>query len=283
MFPELHRLTIFCFLCSVEQLEWYNDTSLHTYKGKKCRDANHLRQLKQWARCLDLIEAYERRFFDKHNSARHHANTTAGRRALTQVAPHQRGAHSKRLTKLGKLELVAKQNRLFDTIIKIRPDDYWFGPMVPHCVLKSVSALGPGRTAYISRQKARWSDQFFILPRQMAQTFFRPLDSGGGAAGECHGATSGLVISDRRIVDPEHFERQVFELLKLHAAGSGAMVTPMLLPRMLSAKHCKPVCRKSGKHGKDSDEEKCDRFMWYIPQSYCLTAMYGKSLQLHPG
>ena len=53
-----------------------------------------------------------------------------------------------------------KNSMLFDAAIKIRPDDYWYGAMLPYC------ALNLKTNAYISRQETRWSDQWFALPRK---------------------------------------------------------------------------------------------------------------------
>ena len=74
---------------------------------------------------------------------------------------------------------------------KLRPDDHWYGPMLPWC------ALDLSTTGYFSMQAAnersqgqgvdgppnserasvrRWSDQFFILPRPAAGLVMRLID-----------------------------------------------------------------------------------------------------------
>jgi len=162
--------------------EWHNKsagigllchaTSLHQYpkvpQGTKAvANEHHSNQLRQWAQCMDSIEKHEllatSRRKDRLNRVRNQETT-----------PIDKSMH---------------ETFRYDIIVKARPDDIWYGPILPWCSFRQ-------DTAYISRQvrpfliilsfhplfpshcfvfvsfsriqKSRYSDQFFILSRALA-------------------------------------------------------------------------------------------------------------------
>jgi len=212
---------------SVVASEWYEPTyTKHTSNGKvvTCSDGHEAKQLKQWSRCLRMIEIHEKRARKK-----------------------------------------------FDVVIKMRPDDLWFGAMVPHCL------LNPTKIAYISRQQKRWSDQWFTMPRDLAQTFleivttdFRP---------QCSFENKMNASKIRKFGD-NSFEESVFLFLKHHASNANKKVVASLFPRILSRTK-DGSWSKAGSAARDI-KNKCERFLWYSPMDDCFNAVLGKKQSQFP-
>ncbi len=120
---------------------WYDPTAP---TGKVCGggghsgEDHHIAQLRQWAQCFKLV-------VDEEN------------KKLVWLKEDP-GGHGN--VKLSRYSLVAK----------IRPDDFWFGPMLPFCV------FDPLYVAYQSAQQHRFSDQFFVIPRQLADDWFSTIE-----------------------------------------------------------------------------------------------------------
>jgi hypothetical protein len=141
--------------------------------------------------------------------------------------------------------------------------------MVPYCVLDLEN------TVYISRQQKRWSDQWFVLPRRIAETFldivYHDLAPYCFTVKTPHAAP--VVVSKiRRDMSPP-FETMVFDALKAHARRHQASIVPTLLPRILTRQRgFKP---KGDATVAKEASDKCGRFMWFVPTSDCVSTMLG--------
>jgi len=204
--------------------EWYHDTLTEDAKGNKCPDNNEVKQLKQWSRCMTMIEAHEQR-----------------------------------------------TNTLFDAVVKIRPDDLWYGAMPPYCTLNLKT------NAYISRQQKRWSDQWFALPRNLAEVFFHAVRT--GLRPYCHYQRRPLVnCSKVRKSGSPPFEEMIFDFLKSQASKNNIHVTGLILPRILTRQKLKEEeTAKTSKHPASAKNVKdmCQRFKWYLGSEDCQRMVMG--------
>ena len=203
---------------STVSAEWFPQETVTQDGGVYCRDGSESRQLKQWARCLKMIEEYERKAKGK-----------------------------------------------FDVVIKARPDDLWFGPMVPHCVLDVKNV------ALISRQELRWSDQWFVLPRAVAQ---RTLDvANRGLKPHCAGGagSKNVNISKIRKAGSPPFEDMIFAQLAADARAFNVDIVPSLYPRIISRAFDPRALTASERH---DVHVKCERFMWYVARDDCARAVF---------
>jgi hypothetical protein len=157
----------------------------------------------------------------------------------------------------------AETGNKFDAVVKLRPDDLWFGPMVPWC------ALNLRHQAYISRQQKRWSDQFFIIPRSVATLFMDIVET--DLRPRCG---KGDEQAHVRIDGSPPFEDMVFHCLKRYSAQIGVNVQGSALPRVVSKiAETKPdEVRRQIKKIHDV----CGRFMWFSDKEMCASAILGK-------
>jgi hypothetical protein len=202
--------------------EWYRDTLTEDAKGHMCPDNNEVKQLKQWSRCMTMVEAYEQ-----------------------------------------------KTSTLFDAVVKIRPDDLWYGAMPPYC------ALNLKTNAYISRQQKRWSDQWFALPRNLAQDFFHAVRT--GLRPYCHYQRKPLVnCSKVRKSGSPPFEEMIFDFLKSQALKKDIHVTSLILPRILTRQK-EEEAAKTSKHAASQKNvrDMCQRFKWYLGSEDCQRMVTG--------
>jgi hypothetical protein len=247
----------------------------HGHLGS-CVDGPEAKQLKQWARCLALIEAHE-------------ATVRGG-------AP-------------------------FDLVLKVRPDDLWYGALVPSC------ALAPN-VALVSRMLgSRLSDQVMLLPRRLATSVLGLADTDlrtlcsralapatmtpgrseddaasgatSGAGGEgLLGSTddphfpSGVVHRKSGVSAPRFghgvvalgagfstFEETVFGALRLHAKALGVAVVPTLLPRVLTRPDPAALADDMARHRAEKDiETKCSRYLWFESRAECRAVMVGQAV-----
>jgi hypothetical protein len=205
-------------------------------------------QLKQWSRCLRMIEEFE----NEENST------------------------------------------VFDFVVKARPDDLWYGAQVPYC------ALDYARTAYIGNSRERRiSDQFFTMPRSLAQTFLSAVhtDVRFVCAAESMNRTAKALLSLDVAASAQHthdsfassdpvfkafvrenahhypgrivasspmkyFELEVFKIMTLHALRLRIGIQQGALPRLLS----RPPANEMKGHV--DIIPKCEQFFWFLSSSF---------------
>ena len=136
----------------------------------------------------------------------------------------------------------------FTAVAKLRPDDHWYGPILPWC------ALDLGTTAYFAMAAAsekaqardntvtatatssdraslrRWSDQFFVLPRSSASRVMRLYDD-MMAKGEIF-CKDGVATMNHE-TKGSSFEQRVFGAALAAAAEAKTHVVGLALPRVL--------------------------------------------------
>lgn len=201
--------------------EWYLDTVTEDGKGQRCPDNNEVKQLKQWSRCMTMIEAHEQ-----------------------------------------------KNNVLFGAVVKIRPDDLWYGAMPPYC------ALNLKTNAYISRQQKRWSDQWFALPRSLAQVFLHAVQT--GLTPYCDHQRKPFVNNSKiRKAGSLPYEEMIFEFLKTQARKQKVHITSLLLPRTLTRQKDSEDGATKHAHIEKSTKDMCQRFKWYLGSDDCLQTVLG--------
>jgi hypothetical protein len=201
--------------------EWYRETVTEDKKGQRCPDNNEVKQLKQWSRCMTMIEAREQ-----------------------------------------------KDNVLFDAVVKIRPDDLWYGAMPPYC------ALNLKTNAYISRQQKRWSDQWFALPRNLAQVFMHAVQT--GLTPYCdHQRKPFFNNSKIRRSGSLPYEEMIFEFLKTQAMKQKVHITSLLLPRILTRQKDSEEGATKHTHIEKNTQDMCQRFKWYLGSDDCLQTVLG--------
>ena len=89
--------------------EWYGESSTKNAKtAAVCSDNHEVKALKQHKTCLNAIREFERR-------------------AYSQFRPPPPGVKR------------PQEWWLFDVVIRVRPDDLWFGPILPFCVMNSAA------------------------------------------------------------------------------------------------------------------------------------------------
>lgn len=123
----------------------------------------------------------------------------------------------------------------FDVVIKVRPDDLWFGPFIPYCALQR-------RVAYLSRQKERFSDQFFVIPRELAERVltmvFRMAEDGlvqcASVEGEPLGQEVVLLAGPENFGQRFHFEDNFYTRFQAIAHNASVSIKLLALPRALS-------------------------------------------------
>lgn len=114
----------------------------------------------------------------------------------------------------------------------------WYGPLLPYCTLQA-------GVAYIAHQKTRFSDQFFILPRNLAGWVMNMADdfrhSGKVLCFKESRKNSSETEPTNRVIAmlrPENhgfsFERNFFEMLTKHAKKERVEIKMMHYPRILS-------------------------------------------------
>jgi hypothetical protein len=143
--------------------------------------------------------------------------------------------------------------------------------MVPFCV------LDVAHVAYISLQQhgGRWSDQWFSVPRKLANTFMRLLKHFKFHA-FCAQGKLNLGISKHASIG---FEDMIFEKLSLQAKRQQLTVTPLYLPRILARDNPEELSHMNAlsKENFITDiQEKCERFMPdYL--HYCTKMVVGRA------
>lgn len=141
----------------------------------------------------------------------------------------------------------------YSFVIKLRPDSLWYGPMYPHC------AIHPEQ-AYISKQKTRYSDQWFMVPRVIANDVFNMIIRFRKIGFvSCHlidGGIKKISISDH--TDHFHFENDFHELFIKILHENNVKLKELLLPAILS------------RDGVSDANSKCARFLWTLPAPQCL-------------
>ena len=139
--------------------------------------------------------------------------------------------------------------------------------MLPYC------ALDIKHVAYISRQQKRWSDQWFMLPRSLAQTVLSVVHSDIKPycveSKHTHRIDNSENTSHVRRKGSLMFEEMVFKAIERHARGAKIDVVPSLFPRVLTRLHHHSVVPGEALHERRDISNKCDRFMWYVPPSDC--------------
>jgi hypothetical protein len=160
----------------------------------------------------------------------------------------------------------------YGTIVKLRTDGLWFGPMMPACAFSK-------NKVYISRQKDRKSDKFFVLPRTVAETFLDSIHNSTGIF--CQGQATKPVEPDPLLkhyhIYKYPFEDVLFEVLEKHATKQNVTVKATLFPRVISRSKCaKGKKYTNGKYSPKDRDDKCRRFLWSVPLSDCGAAMYGE-------
>jgi len=210
-------------------------------------------QVKQWAQCYGMITQHEN---GEYGGA---------------VTPEQgQGRNVEGLHELSNTTKLLP----YDVIIKVRPDDLWFGPMLPFCAFQN-------GVAYITRQKERFSDQFFILPRILASNVFNMIfDFKARGLVHCHHpklnlglsgdenesavAVNGAMLDAPPIVTLADaagefkFEPEFFSSFSRGAKAHKVPVRLLHFPRILS---------RDGE--RDDVISKCKRFLWFIPTAQC--------------
>ena len=160
----------------------------------------------------------------------------------------------------------AKAKKTFVSVIKLRPDDLWFGAMVPQCTLDL------RKTVYISRQKTRWSDQWFILPRSFAEKIMniasrsekiRPRSN--NLQGEC----------SIPFKPGNGFEIMFFEYLKNSAHSSNMKISATLYPRILARVNVNSLAAHLQPRAKKDIDDKCKRFLWNVGTQLCRDVVNG--------
>jgi len=155
--------------------------------------------------------------------------------------------------------------------------------MLPYCVYSGCAPLvgGGGDTVLVSRQRGRWSDQFMVLPRSVAQGFLRTMNENSTFSVRCistHGDPVRAVAvvgnsSLRHFSDVHHpFESRVFDVLSSHASIHSASIRPVLFPRILAQEPC--ANGKYLKHNIHSAFQKCERFLWFEPKTSCFESVF---------
>jgi len=162
----------------------------------------------------------------------------------------------------------------FAFVAKIRPDDLWYGPMVPHCALSQTYAL-----ISQSSNDGRWSDQFFILPRALAHTFMRLGHT--DIVPHCvektrPNATDPIFITS---IDSKEkrFEGRLFEALKHHARRQGIAAVGVFFPRILIRADPLVDAAQSDRLQREINV-KCANFMPFAPAGDCMRFMLGRDM-----
>ena len=145
--------------------------------------------------------------------------------------------------------------------------------MVPYCILDIA------HVAYISLQHGgRWSDQWFSIPRKLANTFMRMLDYKNFDRAFCEKGKLNLGISWHSNIG---FEDMVFkELANLSEAQLGVTVVPLFLPRILARddpEDLNNLSMLSKNHLLSDIEVKCKSFMNFHNINYCKAVVVGKA------
>ena len=161
---------------------------------------------------------------------------------------------------------------IFDAVVKIRPDDLWYGPMVPNCIL-NITHRG-----YIGHQPGRrWSDQWFMLPRQLAEFVFQSVryDLRPHCQQPNHGSGEQptLVLWSKGLPP---FEEQIFDSMKKHARRLEIKIVSSYWPRILSRRNPEASESPHLQHRAQLDlTTKCNRFLWWRPEVECKSIMIG--------
>ena len=191
---------------------------------------------------------------------------------------------------------------LFDVVIRVRPDDLWFGPLLPHCVMKTAAPrvlydknnwrdrgrmksrqfspnvttrIGTrGGTVFVARQAKRETDQFYIMPRHVAQTFLNAVKTEKHLKPVCSSAKGNIGIVNRGGIP---FETLVFTALRDHTIRGGAKYKPTLFPRILSRLRCVPSATQVHcmKGTEKEAKQRCERFLWFVSRDKCVRALFG--------
>ena len=167
------------------------------------------------------------------------------------------------------------QHRLYSHVAKLRPDDLFFGPMVPWCVLRPDAA-------YFSRQQTRFSDQLFVAPRAFADELLglaltlkarRKLGCSAAVKG-VRSSTGGVRGDEGRLPElipflwdgeeggPFHLESEISENLMKLSKARKVPVELLHLPRILS--------RAANADSGMDVMSKCKRFLWSLPRATCI-------------
>jgi hypothetical protein len=149
------------------------------------------------------------------------------------------------------------QHASFDSVIKLRPDDLWYGLMFPHCVLDHASKV------YIARQEGRWSDQWFSLPRKIATPIFSLISKQMKPV-----CLKGSIVSTVLYrAQKDGFEFQIFEHIREYASLYQMHVVPLFLPRILA---------RTEDHRSLDVKEKCARFLPDVLRENCNSTVRGR-------
>ena len=174
--------------------------------------------------------------------------------------------------------------RQYSIVAKLRPDDFWFGPMLPYC------AFSP-RVAYQSAQFDRFSDQFFMVPRVIASkwfSIFRDFQRRNWI--NCKAGKHGAIKSQRghtaSLYDPASnkpdfaFEVKLQELLVTAAHKQKVEVRLVSFPRILTrerhvynngAIENTTIEGNNTSNMNDGDaRSKCLKFAWFADTSECI-------------
>ena len=141
---------------------------------------------------------------------------------------------------------------------------------MPSCTLDLV------HHAFISRQRLRWSDQWFALPRLLASHALNVVHR--ELKPHCDniapkGSQPRLSAKVRRPHSPP-FEQMVFDSMESHARRLGIEIIPTLLPRVLARgeTHRDKVALKDV-------ATKCSNFLWFINDAECHDAVLGRGAE----
>jgi hypothetical protein len=126
--------------------------------------------------------------------------------------------------------------------------------MVPHCFLQVNTFV------YIGRQKERWSDQWFSLPRSLASDVLNLVNT--DLKPYCvEGDPFAHIIKHKS----PGFEFMVFDALKKYEEIHHVKIVDSLLPRILA--------RDRSISRLHDMKMKCERFLWFVTSSSCVHAM----------
>jgi len=165
-------------------------------------------------------------------------------------------------------EAVKGKRFRYDLVMKLRPDDLWFGPLPPLC------SMAPN-VAIVSHQASRFSDQWFVLPRSMAKAVFtcihewakegslkcRKIPKEKGAAVML---LPGFSEGNRYSF---HFEDTFHSTLMKEARAKQIKVTEVILPRILT--------REPDTNSSDA-KSKCQKFFRFLPLENCMELAEGR-------
>lgn len=155
----------------------------------------------------------------------------------------------------------------FKVVIKLRPDDLWFGAMKPHCVLR------PDRVVYSSKtSEDLMSDQWLTFPRRAVEPIMNTLQQ--QLIYSCNPDFNFSGVRDSTDYKRFKFERSVERVIGLHQKAFKYTVSVSKQPRILARPDPKYTNSQPGSV-KEDVKVKCAMFLKFVNTQLCVNISYG--------